>query len=548
MKSSIKNKIVAFLKLYAIFAVMNSGYKIFHVVFVHLRAKWLWRKLPGSLNDFLGAKISKNINRLYDYQTEEILRYPRADFVKICAGSPKPKLFCVSPRAVKFILCDKFNQITKPDQRDDTAFRLLKYWLGKDSLPTLTHGAAYPVEHKKWSKQRRIVGKFLPKMSKIVPGGFIHERIWEKTKNLMDFVLDKSESGEYFDMQKVFSRFSMDCVEEVFFGRDSNSFKDFDDPNRQETYADQFDAAHDSSIRMIFELLLPSDFAYFLPWPFDHIAQEALLRSCKETATFEANVKKVHEHINGYINELENRNVQDEKEKEDFVSIFLRENNKNIPLLQTILQTATIGGRDTAAATLSWCIFCLSTRPDLENMLYTEIQNLIFSKDLEPEALSAIELDSLPLLNGFVLEVLRLYPQVPDNRLRVSQDVVFIDGTRIPKGTVVHFHPYLMGRNPLVYNNPQVIDPKRWIDKDGNLIPFDETAFPVFKAGRRNCLGRDLAIFEIKVALISLINKVKFSLKHGEEEKIWYTLGFNLQITNHPNRKTKNLWIRVTKR
>ena len=37
------------------------------------------------------------------------------------------------------------------------------------------------------------------------------------------------------------------------------------------------------------------------------------------------------------------------------------------------------------------------------------------------------------------------------------------DGRVIPKGTVVTFHPWCMGRDPDVYPDPLTVRPERWI-------------------------------------------------------------------------------------
>ena len=66
-----------------------------------------------------------------------------------------------------------------------------------------------------------------------------------------------------------------------------------------------------------------------------------------------------------------------------------------------------------------------------------------------------------------------------------------------------------MGR--LNYEDADVFRPDRW-------IPFRKPsayAFPVFQAGPRICLGMNMAIFEVKLIMISLLRDFSVSLTEG---------------------------------
>ena len=138
--------------------------------------------------------------------------------------------------------------------------------------------------------------------------------------------------------------------------------------------------------------------------------------------------------------------------------------------------------------------FILTQNPDIQTKLCQEVDEKLQGRsptmeDLDPK--------NMPYLNGVLFETLRLYPPVPEDNKEIAEDnVTYIDGTPLYKGTQVVFVPYTMGRNPEVYPNPLKVDPHRW-------IPFkqpDPFAFPVFQAGPRFCLGKDMAQFEAKVS------------------------------------------------
>lgn len=163
--------------------------------------------------------------------------------------------------------------------------------------------------------------------------------------------------------------------------------------------------------------------------------------------------------------------------------------------LRDLVLNMTIAGRDTTACTLSWMVYILTQNQDVQAQLCKEIDEKLQGRtptleDLNPK--------NMPYLNGVLYETLRLYPPVPEDEKVVTEDgLVYPDGTPVYKGTHLIFSPYSMGRNPKVYPDPLKVVPTRW-------IPFktpDPYAFPVFQAGPRFCLGKDMAQFEAKVSI-----------------------------------------------
>ena len=139
-----------------------------------------------------------------------------------------------------------------------------------------------------------------------------------------------------------------------------------------------------------------------------------------------------------------------------------------------------------------------------------------------------------------VLEVLRLHPPVMrDLKICVKDNVMDPNGSNIPvkKGTAVFYLPYVMGRNPLIWEDPLKFDHTRFLskrddgehgDKHRRKSIFRPSAvsdykYPVFNAGPRLCLGRGLALLETELVLVALLQRYKirpappegFSGKHN---------------------------------
>ena len=64
------------------------------------------------------------------------------------------------------------------------------------------------------------------------------------------------------------------------------------------------------------------------------------------------------------------------------------------------------------------------------------------------------------------------------------------------------------------YSDPTVFKPERWLKtadgKDRPYQSFDQYAFPVFQGGPRMCLGKDLAMYTIKVLTVELLRRFRF--------------------------------------
>lgn len=78
--------------------------------------------------------------------------------------------------------------------------------------------------------------------------------------------------------------------------------------------------------------------------------------------------------------------------------------------------------------------------------------------------------------------------------------------------------------------------------------------FPVFQAGHRECLGREMALFETKLVTTMLIQRYSFTIDPTEAEKITYSLMITMSIQNSELKSklngnaTFNLWVKPGRR
>lgn len=70
----------------------------------------------------------------------------------------------------------------------------------------------------------------------------------------------------------------------------------------------------------------------------------------------------------------------------------------------------------------------------------------------------------------------------------------------------------LIGWNENVYSNPMEFQPDRWMSPTRSVQELNQYEFPVFQAGPRICLGKDLAFYEAKIFTVEVLKKFKIKL------------------------------------
>jgi cytochrome P450 len=154
-------------------------------------------------------------------------------------------------------------------------------------------------------------------------------------------------------------------------------------------------------------------------------------------------------------------------------------------------------GYETTSAAIAWTILELLAHPGELERCRTEIESLIGDQVPNPGQLRA-----MPVITAVINETLRLWPPASLLGRRVSEPVSY-GGFTIPAATTLLISPYVSHRS-LASWGPDAGEfrPSRW---DGHQ-PSEERFFP-FGGAYRHCLGFALALTEIQVGLIRLLQR-----------------------------------------
>lgn len=174
-----------------------------------------------------------------------------------------------------------------------------------------------------------------------------------------------------------------------------------------------------------------------------------------------------------------------------------------------------VAGSQSTAGGLAAIFFYLAHHPAKLARLRAEIHGAFArEQDIRYEYASCALATLLPYLRACVNESLRLSPPTPGH---LPRDVVgrpgavaMIDGHAVPGGTTVGVSPYALHRNPSYFRDALDFVPERWLapkDGDGRGGPMvmGMVGFAAFSGGPTGCIGQQLAMVEMSLAVARLL-------------------------------------------
>ncbi|KAL5276436.1 hypothetical protein ACFFRR_001955 [Megaselia abdita] len=163
------------------------------------------------------------------------------------------------------------------------------------------------------------------------------------------------------------------------------------------------------------------------------------------------------------------------------------------------------GAFETTASVLYSALICLAMYQDCQEILFDEITSVVGNED----DITFEHLTEMPYMDMVISEVLRLLPAVPYVGRKVSEDTDF-DRFVAPKGLQFLISIYHIHRSEEYWGpSPETFDPENFLPhRVAERHPF---AYIPFTKGARNCIGRQYALFSLKIMLAKIIRKYKFS-------------------------------------
>lgn len=184
-----------------------------------------------------------------------------------------------------------------------------------------------------------------------------------------------------------------------------------------------------------------------------------------------------------------------------------------------------IAGFATVSAALTWAVFSVATRPDLQDALAAEAADSTVLHGTDGSPSYADLLADLPLATRVWRETLRLYPTLPVFG-RTATEPVTLSGYDLEPGSTVLVSPFVTHRDPAFWDRPTSFDPDRFRGERPAERP--EFAYYPFSAGPHGCLGRRVATGEAVVSLATLVGDYRFTLC-GDPDAVGVDSAINLE-------------------
>lgn len=171
------------------------------------------------------------------------------------------------------------------------------------------------------------------------------------------------------------------------------------------------------------------------------------------------------------------------------------------------LMTFMFAGHETTAWTICWIMYELAKHPQVQDKVIKEIDEVLAGMQKNNEELAYNNLLRFRYLAKVINEAMRLHPVVANGTFRqLTADDILHDQTGkpcpVPKGVTVVFSHYIIHRNPHLWgpDADEFKPDRKWNDK----------AFMPFTKPSRDCIGRNLAIAEIRVVMVILLSRFRF--------------------------------------
>lgn len=323
--------------------------------------------------------------------------------------------------------------------------------------------------------------------------------------NLLD-ILDEKQScqDDGFDIVPVIRGYTMDVICSTGFGVDVNSQRDPDNPFIK--YAKEFFEIDVGKNPIFLLAFLFPEIRHFL----DRMEVPLVTKECfeffkKTTETLSEDRRKVTSKHKDLLQQLISAQTVNSQELDDTKGELTHDDCKRRGLTdEEILVNSTVfmtAGYDTTAVSLSWLAYELGLHPEIQERLINEIDEKVGKET--PTYDSAFKLEYLDMV---VSEILRLHP--PAGRVnRQAVEDTDVCGVPIKKGMTISIPIIVIHHLPEYWPQPETFDPERFSPENRDQV--NQYAYLPFGNGPRNCIGQRLALLELKMTVIALLQKFK---------------------------------------
>ncbi|XP_074317850.1 cytochrome P450 94A2-like [Silene latifolia] len=347
-----------------------------------------------------------------------------------------------------------------------------------------------------WKAQRQFVGfEFTHKALQNYVENVVNPEISER---LIPFLSDTVKEKKVIDLQDLLRRYAFDNVSTVAFGYNPGYVTpSLPDAKLVTAFADSLMLSH-----MRWYAIFPIIWKVFR---FLNIGSEKKLKE---------SVQMLREFIKEMIKSIK-ENPKNEIQENNFLSRIVKDDRFDEKLAIDISIAFILGGMDTSSAALTWFFWLVHRNKHVEEEIVKEINN----KKVKNYSSVVEELKGMTYTHAALCEAMRLYPPAAVDLKQAGTDDVLPDGTKVKKGMFVGCFIHAMGRSEKIWGKdwPE-FKPERWLreekdtttgEKKRSFVARDACTYPVFLAGPRICLGKEMGFLQMKSVVSAVLSRFK---------------------------------------
>ncbi|XP_009104013.2 cytochrome P450 94B3 [Brassica rapa] len=446
--------------------------------------------------------LVKNRHRFLDWTVETLSRCPTQTAVFRRPGNQQ-FVMTANPANVEFMLKTKFDSFPKGER----FISFLEDFLGR---------GIFNSDGEMWWKQRKTASyEFSTRSLR----DFVMTNVTvEINTRLVPVLAAAATAGESIDLQDILERFAFDNICKLAFNVDAACLGD--DGADGVEFMRAFETAA-TIISKRFQSVV--SYSWKIKKKLD-IGSEKVLRE---------SIVTVHKFADDIVRHTIDDQARSSNTNEDLLSRFINIEEMSSPeLLRDIVISFILAGRDTTSSALSWFFWLLSKHPEVEDKIRQELNSIRARTGKRVgEVYGFEELKLMNYLHAAITESLRLYPPVPVDTMSCVEDNVLPDGTFVGKAWGISYNAYAMGRMESIWGKGcDRFDPERWIDEtNGGFRGENPYKFPVFHAGPRMCLGKEMAYIQMKSIVAAVLDRFVVEVP-GKKERPEILLSMTLRM------------------
>ncbi|MCJ1388704.1 hypothetical protein MMC18_001553 [Xylographa bjoerkii] len=312
-------------------------------------------------------------------------------------------------------------------------------------------------------------------------------QVWTYSQQLETMVSDAAASKQKVNATELFSFFSFDVIADFLFGKPIGMLK-----TGKSHYA--IDLLK-QGVEVI-GILAP------VPWLF------------RVAVSIPGMARDWHTFCQWSLAQLHGQSENDDLEKEEAgegskLKSVLGRARWDKRWMQGDCVTLVLAGSGEIASTLTFLFYRLAQSPTEARKLQAELDSVGPNFDSK-------NLRSLEHLNAIISETLRLHPPILSGSLRnTPSEGIEIAGRHIPGDVTVLVPAYSLHRLDSCFERANEFVPERWYSKP-DMVRNQAAYFP-FVAGTYACLGKNLALLELRAVAATVMSRYDVAFVPGDD-------------------------------